>query len=92
MIWALITGSKTGRYVTGALVAVTLAGAGVAWLRWDAVRTDRTKQEAADNAAQIEHMKGAKNVDAEIENLGSDRFDAAIDGLPRRDSARSTVQ
>lgn len=92
MIWALVTGTKAGRYIAGALVAVTLAGGGVAWLRWDAVRSDRAAQDAAENAARIDYMKGAKNVDAQIENLDRDAFDNTIDGLPRRDDARRTVQ
>lgn len=92
MIWALITGSKTGRYVTGALVAVTLAGAGVAWIRWDAVRDDRAEQEAAAKAARIEHMKGAKDVETQIENMGADGFDAAIDSMPGRNDATGTIR
>ena len=62
-------------------------GAIALWLRADAVRDDRAAREAAANAARIEHITGAKEIGHGIETLDRDGFDAAIDGLPGRDSA-----
>ena len=76
----------------GGGLAIVIAAAGIAWLRWDAVKDERAKQEAAANKARLEHIEGARSVEREIENLGSDGFNDAIDGLPRRNPEPTTVQ
>lgn len=67
--------------------------AGSVWIAIEVVQGwERDRIEAAANEARIEHMEGARDVEREIEGLGRDGFNDAIDGLPRREPNPTTVQ
>lgn len=90
MTWALAAWSWWGRLsgqTKWIAFAVVVGLAVVVWQRWDAGNDALRDAESKADKARIEHLRGAKETEREIEDLDDDDFGSAIDGLPRSDDA-----
>jgi len=69
--------SPIGRRIATWAALVALLGAGVWWLRYDAVSDERAAREAAAAKARLEHIEDAKGLRNDAEKLDDDGlFDA----------------
>lgn len=80
--WGRLSGET--KWIIFCIVAGALI---VLWLRHDAAEDVRRELENDSLKGRIENIEDAKGKRDEIQNLDSDDFDAAIDGLPRSDPA-----
>ena len=69
---AFLLGTKTGRTIAGALAVAALVGFAVWWLRYDAVATERAKQEAEALRDRLGHITENREDRDNAKNLDDD--------------------